>query len=316
MDYAAIVFRQLIYMTVYAAVGIVSVKTGVMNKERLGALSGLVTKIIMPILLFTNVTTSVTLSDLAESSVMLILTAVMYGCIIAMSFVLAAVFRVDKENVRVYRAASIFGNSGFLGIPLMLALFPDKGMLYVSVYSLIELPLVWTYGVSLLSPADSERAGLAETIRKIINPCIVAIIAAIISVVVGFRLPSVIEVPFSTLGSTMTPLAMLYVGGILCYVDIRGCIKKAELYGTVIFKMMIFPVLLFFLLGLVPGLDQDIRMAMTVFAALPTFTACPLIADSTGLDSRYATEAVFITTASSLLSLPLVCIVCTLLMHS
>ena len=50
-------------MTVYAAVGIVSVKTGVMNKERLGSLSGLVTKIIMPILLFTNVTTSVTMTD-------------------------------------------------------------------------------------------------------------------------------------------------------------------------------------------------------------------------------------------------------------
>ena len=315
MDYAAIVFKQLIYMTVYSAVGIVSVKTGVMNKERLGALSGLVTKIIMPILLFTNVTTSVTMSDLLESSVMLLLTAIMYGCIIAMSFLLAAVFHVDKENVRVYRAASIFGNSGFLGIPLMLALFPEKGMLFVSVYSLIELPLVWTYGVSLLSPAGSGKAGLKETIRKIINPCIIAIIAAILSVVIGFRLPSVIETPFATLGSTMTPLAMLYVGGILCYVDIRKCIRKVELYGTVIIKMTIFPVILFCLLGLIPGLNADIRMAMTVFAALPTFTACPLIADSTGLDSRYATEAVFITTASSLLTLPLVCIFISFIMR-
>lgn len=48
-----------------------------------------------------------------------------------------------------------------------------------------------------------------------INPATVAIVLAIVLKFTGIRIPVLLDTAFSKIGSTASPLAMIYVGGIL-----------------------------------------------------------------------------------------------------
>lgn len=59
----------------------------------------------------------------------------------------------------------------------------------------------------------------------------------------------------------------------IIYAAIGILAVKAEIYGTVILKMCIFPIVFFYLLKLIPGITQDIAVTMSVLSALPTMTS-------------------------------------------
>jgi len=48
-------------------------------------------------------------------------------------------------------ASSLFGNVGFIGIPIISSLFPQKGMLYIALFTIVDQLLLWTLGLSLTS---------------------------------------------------------------------------------------------------------------------------------------------------------------------
>lgn len=70
----------------------------------------------------------------------------------------------------------VFGNVGFMGIPIITSIYPEKGMLYISVFTVIDQLMLWTLGVKLTSPAEKESGKFNP--RKLINPVTVAIILA------------------------------------------------------------------------------------------------------------------------------------------
>ena len=69
--------------------------------------------------------------------------------------------------------------------------------------------------------------------------------------------------------------------------------------------MIILPIVLFVVLGIL-NFPQEVAATLTLLTGLPTVTALAMMANVNGSDGDYATGAVFITTVSSLVTLPLV----------
>ena len=55
MEYAQIVFYQLVIFVIYGAIGVAAVKGGVLDEAGLQAVSRVVIKVTLPVMLFTNV---------------------------------------------------------------------------------------------------------------------------------------------------------------------------------------------------------------------------------------------------------------------
>lgn len=62
------------------------------------------------------------------------------------------VFKLQESRVGIYRAMLLFGNIGFIGLPMISSVFPENGILYASVFMLIDQFMLWTLGVKLTSP--------------------------------------------------------------------------------------------------------------------------------------------------------------------
>jgi hypothetical protein len=164
------------------------------------------------------------------------------------------------------------------------------------------MAVLWTLGVKLTSPSTNQNH---FNPKKLINPVTVAIFLAVIFILVDFQMPKVLLSALTKIGSTSTPLAMIYLGGVFSYLNLGEYLKKSELYGIVFIKMTVFPVILYWVLGFAP-IVEEIRMTLAFLSAMPSMSSIVMMAKASGTDGDYAMGGIFITTLSSVITIPLV----------
>ncbi len=306
-------FNILLYQVglfiIYMVVGFLLVKTKVLDAVTLETVSKVVLKCALPVLIFINTINGVVRQELLQSGLILLAAAIMYLLLWLVGHGVRKIFRLKGDHGRLYVALIMFGNVGFMGIPIVASIFPGTGMLYISIITILDQLLLWTVGVQLTTPSDSEAKRFQP--KKLVSPATVAIVLAVVLVLCGVTLPAFLNEGLTKVGATATPLAMIYLGGVFACIDIRTFLKRIDLYGIVIAKMLIFPILLFLLLGLLP-ISQEIRLTVTMLSALPSMSSIAMLAKSSGGEGGdYAVGAIFVTTICSLITLPIVSLILT-----
>ena len=309
MNYFSIVLEQIEIFVVYMLIGIFAVKLHFLDRSKLGMLSGCITKILLPLLIFTNTINGTTREQFLSSAVIILLAAVLYLVLYVVAAVLAKLLRINYRHESLYRACTMFGNCGFMGIPIITTLYPEQGGLYIAMYTVIDQLALWTVGMDLTAPVDREKKlSLSQRFRKMINPATVAILAGVFVVLTGIKLPSTIITALSKTGATASPLAMVYLGGVFCYIKIIDYLKLKEVYVTVVVKMLVLPVLVYAVLSHIPAVDQNVAVTIGILCALPTMSSVAMMAESQHSDSDYVTGFIFVTTLLSIITLPIVCL--------
>ena len=310
MLYFPIVIEQICLFVIYAVLGVYAVKKGYFTSASLDVISKLLIKITIPIMLFANTINGATREEFIAALPILLATVLMYALLYLLSLILARVFRLSGNRGHVYQACTMYGNIGFIGIPIVAALFPERGMLYIALFTVIDQLTLWTIGIGLTSPQD-DRTTLspAEVAKKMINPAVIAILLAVVFVFTGWRLPEVLNTGLKNVGGITSVLAMIYIGGLFCFTDIAGFLKHAEIYAEVIVKMILFPPAFYMILRLIPGLTPEIRFTLSVLTALPTMSTIPMFARDQKSDGEYGAGMLFVSTVCSILTLPLVCLI-------
>lgn len=127
MEYAQIVFYQLVIFVIYGAIGVAAVKGGILDEAGLHAVSRVVIKVTLPVMLFTNTVSGVTRESLLESLPVTGATAVMYLLLALLCWGMSRAFGLRGDKASVFMASTMFGNVGFIGIPIIAMLFPERG---------------------------------------------------------------------------------------------------------------------------------------------------------------------------------------------
>ena len=332
-----ILINQLGMFVIYILAGIILIRTHVLSRENMEVVSRLVIKLALPVMIFTNTVNGVDKEMLFHSLSILGIAFFMYLCLFGLSFLSGKLFHLQGDHQQLYSAMSAFGNIGFMGIPIVTSIFPERGMLYISVFTMIDQLMLWTVGVRLTSKAGDRvekvseiqsscgqvkadrknvavgRSATDRTVdkrvsfdfKKLINPVTVAIVLSLIFILAGIQLPEILNTAFSKIGATATPLAMIYLGGVFACMDVRKYVCKLDYYGIVVIKMLIFPVIFYLLLGLLP-ISAEIRMTMTLTSAMPVMSSVVMMANAYGTDGDYAMGGILVTTVCSIVTLPLV----------
>ena len=162
--------------------------------------------------------------------------------------------------------------------------------------------MLWTLGVKLTTPPGSGGFEL----KKLINPATVAILIGMLLMLTGVRIPALLDTGLQKIGATASPLAMIYIGGIFAELPLKKYLKELSLYGIVLVRMLLAPLLMFFVLGFFP-VSAEIRLAMALITGMPTMTAVVMMANASGMDGEYALGGVFITTLCGIVTLPCIC---------
>ncbi len=305
MEQFFIVLNQIGIFLILILVGVLTMKFRILTEDSLASVSRLVMRVALPAYIFTNTVEGSTRQGFFDSLMVLPLTVVLYGLVIGLSLLLAKAFRLRGNRKNVFRAVATFGNVGFIGIPLVVELYPDTALVYVSLFTILDQCLFWTYGVSLTYPADRKKEKISlKGLKNLLSPALVAIVLGTILVLLGVRLPGVVSSALGKLGATSMPLSLIYVGAMLSMTDIRRVLRCYELYGEILLKMLVMPLLFFLAMNLM-GIPEDMAGTMAFLLGLPAISTVPMLSKNNGSDGDYAVCAVMVTTLASLVTLPL-----------
>ena len=311
MTYFLIVIRQIAQFILFAGIGVIAAKTKIITRENIGMLSTLVVRIALPLYIFTNTINGATRGDLLDSWVVILLTVVLYAVAYVTAAGLAKAFRLEGNRKQVFKACTMFGNIGFMGIPIVASLFPETAMLYVALFTIPDQLILWTVGVVLTSPVEGKHSVAlnAKTVgKKMLNPMNFAILLAVLLVLLNAHLPETLGTSFTRVGQMATPLAMIYLGAMFCFIDIPQYLRRPEFYVEAVVKMVAVPVLFYLLLHALPGIREDIAVTLSVLLAMPTMTTIAMQAEIQRSDADYSSGMVFMTTLLSIVTIPAVCL--------
>lgn len=306
MEQFFIALTQIGIFLILICAGVLTVKLKIFDAHSLEAVSKLVMQMSLPAYIFINAVNSATRQSLMESLMVVPIAIALYLILILVSMLIERVFHLQGNRKKVFRASLIFGNIGFMGIPLVTALYPGTALLYVSVFTIVDQLLFWTYGVLLTQPVSGERQKISPAnLKNLLSPPLIAIVLAVLFIIAGVHIPQVISSALTAIGNTSMPLALIYIGGVLCTSNIRPVLKSGEIYAGILLKMTALPVICYLILGLM-GISGDMAGTLAFIVALPGIEMVPMLAKTNGSDGDYAVCTIMMTTIACLLTLPIV----------
>lgn len=306
MEQFFIVLNQIGIFLILIIFGILAVKFGILDEHSLGSVSKLVMRMALPAYIFINTAEGATRQGLAESLLVIPLAIALYLMLFLLSLLLEKVFHLKGNRGHVFRAIVMFGNVGFMGIPLVVELYPDTALLYISLFTILDQGLFWTYGVSLTKPVSEQKEKISlKNLKNLLSPALVAIVGATVLVLLNVHLPKILTTTLSKLGTASMPLSLLYIGGMLSMTDVRKVLRCGELYAEIGLKMLVLPIV-FFLVMKLCQVPTDMAGTMTFLTGLPAINMVAMLSKNNGSDGDYAVCAVMMTTLACLVTLPLV----------
>ena len=300
------IIGQVTLFVILVFVGILAVKVKVLNQEAFGYFSKFLMRFAIPSLLFYNTVNGATRKELIESLNVILISLLMFAGLAAMGVLVSKLLGLKGNEKRMYQVASAFGNIGFMGIPLVAAIFPKTGMLYIALFTIVDQSLLWTIGMQMTYPAGEKRKiSFGTVLKKMVSPATVAIALSILFVLIGIKLPETINNALGSLAGTTSPLSMIYIGGMFCYTDMKKYLKRIDFYVLVVTKMILYPIGFYLLLKLMP-ITEEIRITITILSALPQMSTIPMFANANGSDGEYAMGSLMVTTLFSAVTLPMI----------
>lgn len=236
----------------------------------------------------------------------MILAVGVYAGLILVSLILPFVLRVPKKSAGVYRVMTIFSNIGFMGFPVISALYGTEALLYASVFLIAFNLLIYTYGILALQSKDGEREKL--NLKKVFNIGVLCCFLSIILSFVQIPMPSFVKTTVSTLSNLTSPLSMMVIGASMANIDIKKLFMDVKLLLFAVLKLVVVPVAGLFLLKNFIHNEMLLGVCM-VMIATPVASMTAMLAQQYDGDYELASRSVALTTILSVVTMPLVSVI-------
>lgn len=205
--------------------------------------------------------------------------------------------------------AIAFPNVTYLGLPVLEATFGPGNIVWsrsVAIqYDLFAgTPLLFTLGILLASHFGSNPSTKSTWYRELARiPALWAALLAVLLNITDVPMPDLIKGFLSLLERGVVPLMLISIGLSLTWNKERWRTLPA-LIPVVIFSLLLIPTVVYLAAGIF-GVTGNLRAAIVLEAAMPSMVLGIVICDRYQLDATLYAAAVTVTTALSMITLPL-----------
>ena len=210
---------------------------------------------------------------------------------------------------RTLQLGSAFGNTGYFGIPVSLALLPDHALIYSIGFDLGATLVIWSLGPILLTDPSkvlSSNRYWKNFIKGIFSsPAVKGLIGALIihSSPWDEQITDLLWIP----SRVVIVLALVIVGMRLSWLRKANLsrIKNqiTSIKNALIMKLVGLPVIMLIISSAI-RLPSVMREALVLQAAAPTAISILLISQAASRDEKEATSLVVFSTITALISIP------------
>ena len=302
------VYTQLGILFLLLVLGYLLGKIQVITKEGTQVFSSFVVKVCMPALIISGMLIPATPEKLQRAFLLLGIATLSYILAGIVGIIMANLLGKDKAVKGIYSYAITFSNCGFMGIPVLQAIYGTEVIFYVVVHNIIFNVLVYTLGIKLLSSHLEGRQFFK--LKALINPGTVASVFGMGLFMLNLSMPQFLLGAIEQVGGLCTPLSMLVIGALLSELPFLQMFNNKKTYILASVRLIILPLFTWVLIKYILKVEDPFLLNVPVIiAGMPVATNAGLMAKEYGSDATLASQLIFISTLFSCLSIPLLTLI-------
>lgn len=297
---AEVVFQQMIIICLLMLTGYIIYKKGLVGDAVSPGISAIVVNVCNPAMLIHSCLER----DPAITNEKLLLSlgggAIIYAVLIASSVIIPRILRVEKKWKNHYALMCIFGNTGFIGIPLILAVLGERALIYTVVINVYYSLFFYTYGYYLAGGEDTSFQP-----EKLINIGNISLVIAVVLFLTQPKVPLLIEQTLGYMANATILLAILVIGISLARTDFRSIFTEKKLYLFIVLRFILTPVLLAMVLKLFIK-DELMLGVLVILSAVPVGNLPLMRVEETGGDGTVLAKGTILSTVLAVITVPIV----------
>lgn len=303
MSIPQIALSQVIIMFLLIGVGFVCYKIKMINEETAGQLSEILLMIVTPAVIIQafQIEFKPSLAKGLLLSLSLAIVSHIVGIIVSTVLIRK---KPEGKEYCVERFACVYGNAGFMGIPLIAAVLPDNGVFFASAFIAVFNIFIWTHGVTLMSGEFKAK----DLLKILKSPPIIGVCLGLVFFFCSIKLPAVVGSAVGFIADLNTPLAMIVTGIYIAKSNLLTAFTDLKIYRVALIRLLIIPVIMvgiFTLFKITPE-RETILIANLLASACPTAATTLLIATKFRAGPEHASKIIAATTVFSVATIPLI----------
>lgn len=262
-------------------------------------------KIGLPVLIFSSLVKAS--FSFFEQSSLLVSNSLFIIAAFIFAFILGKILRLEKRMFRTFFLCLIFGNTAYLGIPVLIQISGEKILSAASLIVAIYLFWLFTIGIGFLEFNDKQKRkrDILKTIflNLVKNPLLIAVVLGILVASFKIVLPAVITKSLDMITASVTPTVLIVIG---LFIGRSKFGKISDWVPALLFSLatlIILPAGFYFGVKFL-GFSPSHFAPSIIQAAMPLAITPFALADKFGLHKEFIARSIVLSTILSIISLP------------
>lgn len=297
--------NQMGFLMLLIIIGYIIVRLNVVQSEGTVLLSRLENNVFVPALILDTFANNLTIEKISDAWKYLLGGTILILITSFLAVFLSKFLTKDKYLQNIYSYGLAFANFGFMGNAVVMALFPQMFMNYI----IFVLPLwvaIYAWAVPVLLIPNSEgKQSFKETLKSFLNPMFISILIGAVLGLTRLPLPDFLLTSFSSLGSCMSPIAMILTGMTIAKIDLKKTFTTPSIYFVSLIRLLFIPLLVLLILIFLP-VDNGIKLCAICCVSMPLGLNTIVVPGAYGQDTSVAAGLALISHLLSCLTIPVV----------
>lgn len=296
------IIKSVISLFLIMLVGVYGSKKGIIDNHVNRGLTKILLDITLPCMIITSFNFSYDGGVKSNVFKTFYYSLAVYIILIIVSKVLTVPVKNEKRTILHF--ANVFTNTGYIGFPILNAIYGAEAVMYGSIFNIFFNIFLWTYGIIIFKGRMENQELIKELFKALKNPSLIAVYIGIIMMLLDLKLPSVVLASANSIGNITGPLSMIIVGVLATKVNIKEHLIDWTLYYGIAIKLILIPAVLYFVSLLIRD-RSVVSNTVIILGSMPAAAMTSIFSDNFNVKREYGAVVVVATTLLSIFTIPI-----------
>lgn len=222
-------------------------------------------------------------------------------------FLTAPLFRVPQGRRGMWVLCCAFSNNGFMGFPVVYAIFGDDGLSLAVMLNMAFTLLVNVLGARLVLLDSSGEGAFSVSWKKIlINPIHFGLLMGALFYGLQLTVPQAIHTPIQHLANVTTPLSMVVTGMSLAGSKLSDVLKDRDAVSATLMRLLLLPLMTWLILMLLPISNPLVVGVTLIIMSMPCAAIAVVLGEEHHGCTQLGARAIFLSSLACMATLPLI----------
>lgn len=302
----SVLLSNLVGLFLLIGVGFLAVRYKVLPASASAPLTALLIKITSPATIISSMLRPFDPAFFRDALILIALGFTLLLGFAGVCWLLSRIFRVHPGRRGMWSACCVFCNNGFMGYPVIYAIFGDEGLALAVMLGIPFTLLIYTLGAKLVSMDGSGADGGRISWKKVICSGInLAIVVSLVLYCFQIPVPEVVKTPLQHLANVTTPLSMFITGMNLATNQLADVVRDRDSMTASLTRLILLPLMSWGILVLLPISNPLVVGVTLVTMSMPSAVATVLLGEQYGGCTQWGARTVCLSSMLCIITIPL-----------